>query len=313
MIELPDGRISRTLPEQVGFNSKKIKEIIDFLNGADLTNKLIDLGTVTSPIEGTLTAAQREIADLPVAFITLNDLLYIKSTVNANYIIFASVDIESEADGLGHSEIFNHWVRITKATNAWKYEHNNVYENYELDRIDELLAEKANLTGATFTGPVQAQTFKQTQPNFALEVTPTLSAAAIAKGLTLTTIYNKVEVINNILYIVSLNKVNNPTESSITLNYDDRIGESITLPEDIADKIYDQNGVKVSESGAGAMISLGYRGGITSGFSYYELAGLLRNDNQSNVMIYHTQPVGNITLAAGSSLVYEDRLFLTLL
>ena len=311
-IELPDGRISRTLPEQVGFNSKKIKEIIDLLNTSDITTKLIDLGTVESPIEGTLTAAQREIADLPVAFIKLNDRLYLKAVETNNALFFIDADVESEVELNRVQVIFNRWIAITKATNGWQYRENTIAETYDPDTIADFLALKADLTGATFTGAVKAQTLEQTNPNWSLAVEPVLPAAAIAKGFTITNIYNRLLVINNVLFLVMINKINNPTASAIALDNTDSIQFEAIFPESIGEKIYDISGKKVSESGSDN-IDLNYSAGaIQTGVGYSNFRLITTHAGQNQIR-FVAERVGAMTVNAGNSVNVFVRNFLLLL
>ena len=159
---------------------------------------------------------------------------------------------------------------------------------------------------------VVVKTIEQTQPNFEVNIAPVLTASALGKGLELETVYNKCAVYGNILYIVMVNKVKNPTESSVSVTYEDSVVANITIDEKYANKIYDTDGKKASESST-ALISLGYRGGIfKSPASYWELIGILKNTSTENQINMRCQPNENVSLGASGELIYEDRIFIVL-
>ena len=161
---------------------------------------------------------------------------------------------------------------------------------------------------------IVGKTLKQSQANWKLtNVVVEQSPAATTLGLTHEAVYNAIEEINGILYIVFINKFKNETESSISATYASYMTCDIDLPSDIASKIFDYDGKSVAETDSLQVISLGYRGGLKVGASYYEIAGELKNTGTANRMQLKVSPNSNFSVPAGGEAILEDRLFLTLL
>ena len=305
MIELPNKLISRTLPEQVGFNSAKIEEIIKWINDSDFIDKVLNL----SDPSGTLTEAQYAIADLSPSYIVYGGKVFVKSLEDSDNIDFFKVGTDmSGSDSIVASV---ERIRIVKATKAYQYAVVQLFESYNKTQLDSLLATKANLSGATFTGEVIAQKLHQTTPNWEATATPTLDASAITAGLTLTPIYNKVLVLNNILYIVMVNKINNPTASSISISGSYTISLRITnVPEEIGSKIIDLNGNPLNVSGSTAIDYNRQSAGSSSGvgsINYRMQTGHAGANNLECVLIredsYNILAGGAATITARNFLV----------
>lgn len=152
-IQLPNNKISRTLPEQVGFNSAKIEEIIKWINDSGLMNKVLNL----SDPSGTLTEAQYEIADLSPSFIVYGGKVFVKSLEDSDNIDFFKVGTDMSGSDSMIASVER--VRVVKATKAYQYAVVQLFESYNKTQLDSLLSEKASLTGATFTGVVNAPKF----------------------------------------------------------------------------------------------------------------------------------------------------------
>ena len=157
-----------------------------------------------------------------------------------------------------------------------------------------------------------AKTLKQTQPNETATISVT-SPASVSAGLTLTPILNKVEVINNILYIVAFNKIKNETAEAITFNYAKPILVDIDVSEETASKILDKNGDDLNvPTQVGVYISYGTSGGVVYGSSYYSCSGLLTNNGNKHMQlkVITNSPV---SIEADGEVALEYRCFLTLI
>ena len=102
------------------------------------------------------------------------------------------------------------------------------------------------VAGINATGAIIGKTIEQTEPNWELDLKD--ATISVATGATAEIVYGKIEVVNNILYIVGIVKIVNATESSIALANSTNITFSIT-DDKISGKIYDVNGIPMSENG----------------------------------------------------------------
>ena len=92
---------------------------------------------------------------------------------------------------------------------------------------------------------VQVKTIHQSQPNYSLNFSFETGVSGVPTGIKITNIYNKFLQFGNILYVVGNFLLENETESSINIS---SLYKPLTLNSDIASKIYDYGGKKVSES-----------------------------------------------------------------
>lgn len=240
-IQLPNRKISRTLPEQVGFNSEKIYEIIKWINDSDFIDKVLNL----SDPSGTLTEAQYAIADLSPSYIVYGGKVFIKSLEDSDNIDFfkAGTDMSGSDSMIASVER----VRVVKATKAYQYAVVQLFESYNKTQIDTLLAAKASLSGATFTGDVKAKTLEQTEVSWSGSLS---YDSGLAAGLVGTPIFNSAKIINNILHLVICHKIENNSGETITINSGDLIRfATTTVPTKYAEKIYDIEGKNMTEGG----------------------------------------------------------------
>ena len=302
MIVLPDGKVCRNLPEQVAENLNKIQEIIHFLDGVNIQDNLV----VIADLSQILTAAELEIVERPVAFVYYNDQLYIKKNEDSGNAYFDNVfSLTASASQI---DFASNEIAVDLSTGALSMT-SATATTYPKSQIDSLLAAKADLAGATFTGAVKALTLEQDQANYSLDATPTLSSGDIANGLTLTPVYNRFEVIGNALYLVSINIVNNPTAASVA--FGSLTSTASSIDPVIGSKIYDINGQKVSELGSG-QIDI-FRGGTAEDGYGYGNVRINLTHNAQNSMRMLIQPESTINIHANSALKVFARTFLTLL
>lgn len=308
-IELPNGKISRTLPEQVGFNTKKIYDIIKWINDSDFIDKVLNL----SDPSGTLTEAQYAIADLSPSYIVYGGKVFIKSLEDSDNIDFfkAGTDMSGSDSIVASVER----VRIVKATKAYQYATIQLFESYNKTQLDSLLSAKANLSGATFTGEVKAPTFEQ--ENYNEEIQDFLNITNAPAGVVFTAGYTKLARIGKLLLIVFNFKLENQNASDTgTFNIFTQLetAKIETLSQNTRDSIYDVYGQKLSEGTA-----LG--AGLITAFPLFEtIAGYNEAANVHTVTSLRHNGVNSMSFSfndlpsipAGKSKFYTGRVFLTL-
>ena len=165
MIELPDGKISRTLPEQVGFLSEQVQRIFRFLDGINVQDNVVVVDNIATP----LTAEELVIVNRDVAFLVYSGQLYIKKSVSGSTAYFDVVFSISA----GTTITFNSSEIQVNLSNGGMSLVSNSPATYSKAQIDTLLsakadityvdsqlvaglATKANLSGANFTGAITA-------------------------------------------------------------------------------------------------------------------------------------------------------------
>lgn len=163
-IELPNGKISRTLPEQVGFNSKKIEEIIKAINDFELVDKVIDLDSAS----GVLTDIQFGIAELSPSFILYSGKVFVKAYEDGTYIDF--IEVGALVSGSTTLKLSVERFRITIATKAYQYAVVQLFETYSKTQIDSLISGLSSvyaaLSGANFTGPITSPSIIETMSGY---------------------------------------------------------------------------------------------------------------------------------------------------
>lgn len=161
MIELPDGKISRTLPEQVGYLSKQVQRIFRFLDGINVQDNVVVVDNIATP----LTAEELVIVNRDVAFLVYSGQLYIKKSVSGSTayfdvvfsisagttITFNSSEIQVNLSNGGMSLVSN-----SPATYSEAQIDTLLSAKADITYVDAQLALKANLAGANFTGAITA-------------------------------------------------------------------------------------------------------------------------------------------------------------
>ena len=226
-------KVYRTLQEQVGYNSERIEQIADYLDGLDVQDSVIVLEGL-SP----LNSEQMKVAEQPLAFIVYNEAIYLKTKEDATYYYFEKM-LKMELNT--YVTLSSAVIQVTKLNGATGITTSsvNVYSTSQVDTslglkanvtyVDTELAKKANLSGADFTGGITA-------PNI-IEVMEGYSFSPYAADLANFEIeleYVGAVKTGNKLTLVIAGKYS-PTAAG-TKQYNMELGEFI-LPESIADKI----------------------------------------------------------------------------
>lgn len=154
------------------------------------------------------------------------------------------------------------------------------------------------------TNEFAIKTLKQTQANVSIDFEWT--KASVGGSLDPDNIYNRIEEINNVLYIVSVVKYTNNTESSVGTP---QFVLDIEIPEELGKKIIDYNGNDLTTSGqADISACIGFTG-ILGQVSQVNHNVALRHVGANNLRIVtQVQSIGS-----GASNVFTFRTFLTLL
>ena len=158
-------------------------------------------------------------------------------------------------------------------------------------------------------GNIVADIIKQASPNFSDGITP-----SIGSGLEIEDIYNRVEEINGVLYLVFNYAVANNTGASVTAYTAGVV--YVNLPSEIAEKVIDLNGHSVHIADASACTISTFEGyylnATNEGFAG-KIDCELENANAQNQMIIKLSINGGLTWANGDKKYFTCRTFLTLL
>ena len=161
------------------------------------------------------------------------------------------------------------------------------------------------------TGDLQAKTIKQSQPSYSVNL-----SIGSGSGISVEQIYSKLLIVNNMLYIIVNCKLTNTTEESKTMY---QIGgtNQIEIDSDVADKIYDLLGQKVSEVIASDTIICATLGEAKDGsqpgsISTNSLSVNLVNLQAANQLKVQLYSSNGVTIAAGASKYLTGRMFVSL-
>lgn len=232
MIELPNGKVARTLPEQVGHLTKEIENIWNFIDGINVQDNLVKVAAAS----GTLTAKEMEIVSRSVAFIEYNSNLYVKANTTATEFIFKQIALSASDQGT-YNILQSFRIVITKASGAYAYSSNTVLSLYNKTEMDTLLAAKANasdlaakanLSGANFTGAITAPSIIEDMSGYSF-IAPTTSEPVIQ-----TTIYAGVVKNGNKLTFALFQKIvvtSTPVGNYLTLG-------AFSIPSAVLAKLY---------------------------------------------------------------------------
>ena len=315
-IQLPNGKISRTLPEQVGFNSAKIEEIIKAINDFELQDKVVNL----EDSSGILSDSQFATAELSPSYVVYNGKVFIKALEDSTYIDF--IEVGALAGGSTSLTLSVERVRITISSKAYQYAVVQLFESYTKAQIDTLLAAKANLSGATFTGKITAPVIEQSAATWGTDITLTRDGSGT---VTLTQQYCRLEVIGNMLFLVVNFSLANEGDSTVSMGTVK--SSQIELPESIAEKIYDfKNNPLTTPAGVNKeyLIAMQNANVVTSADNFYYEYNLalspkmgiyhVGNTTPNLVRVYITRNSTNdVNIPANTTWYFTARLFLTLL
>ena len=128
--------------------------------------------------------------------------------------------------------------------------------------------------------------------------------------ITIENIYTNISMVAGVLYLVANIKITNTSESGISYPYIDKV---IEVEKDIADKIFDLSGKKVSETptyGTGITAEVGVKASSPDliGISNYSFQVI--NSTQANKFSIRFREIPSIS--AGASLYLMGRIALTI-
>lgn len=330
-------KVYRNMQEQVAYNSECIQAIKDYLDGLEYSDSLI----VLTSSSGSLTAEEMAVAEKKVAFIYLNGELYVKSedVIPSSY-IFRQVKLKATEVGSAYYEIGGSKIVVTIGTATYAQSDEavitvynksqidsivanimavkaNVADVYTKTAVDLLLAGKANLSGADFTGAVTAPTFEQTSPNY----TTSFNFISGTADIQITNAYNRLIVVNGVLYAIANIKMKNI--SGATKNIGGAWGGtpyvSVSLSPNIASKIYDIDGVSAHDAGTNRKLITSVHASCISGTlgdanatTYNDFRFDLTNTATTNNVACYFNANQYITLAIDEEICLMARVALTL-
>ena len=217
MLKVED-KVYRNLPEQVGYLSTKVKEILEYLDGINVADNVV----IVYSLSQILDEEELEVVKKPVSFIVYNDALYLKQRQDATTAYFVralsmelSTIITLSSDTI-QVDIENGSLGIVSSSVVV----------YSKTQIDTELAKKADLTGAAFTGAITAPSIIEDMVGYSY--TP----ATVTKG-TLANVYmGAVKNGNKVTFVAAYTFIKNVSETG-QLN----IGK-FNIPSSIGSKIY---------------------------------------------------------------------------
>ena len=230
-IELPNGKISLTLPEQVGHNAKNISKIFQLLDGLNVQDNVV----VLDDISHVLTAQEITVLQQAVAFIVYNGHLYIKSGESGTDAYF---DIVFSITPPGTAITFSSSVITANLSNGALSVASSSVNAYSTTQIDSLLSAKADITyvdgnfaalsGANFTGPITSPSIIEDMPS-GYGFTPNNTDPA----LTFEFVYvGAVKTGNKLTCVMAFNV----TKTGTVLDNDGRIG-NFNIPSAVGAKL----------------------------------------------------------------------------
>lgn len=256
-IKLPNGKISLTLPEQVGKNTRDIDEIKIILQAIDALDNVIRVSDISEPLtsEDLLKIGQ------PICFIMYNNKVFIKQEVAGGVATFQTVfsmSYTTRKISISNSKIL---VYLNTGTLSYSGTDVSTYRSETMDTeldakasktyVDGELANKANLAGASFTGAVTAPTLKQSQYNYSRSFDLTT-----VSSLAITNVYNRFAEINNLLHLIVNIKITNNSGASVTLGsgYGFIATAVLSLDHGIAGKLIDMDGNSAADVGTNSTL-----------------------------------------------------------
>ena len=297
-------KVYRNMQEQVAYNSECIQKIKEYLDGLEYSDSLI----VLTSSSGSLTAEEMAVAEKKVAFIYLNGELYVKSedVVPSSY-IFRQVKLKATEVGSAYYEIGGSKIVVTIGTATYAQSDEvvitvysksqvdsivanimaikaNVADVYTKTAVDLLLAGKADLSGANFTGDVTAPTLEQANANATLDTTITPPTGCVVDSNS----FAAMKVVNGVLYVIFEARISNNTGASVT----DNVSYTTTnIPVKYSSKIFRKDGTKVSEAYVSSSTVCNFEavtlvensgsrqivGGILSSYSANRIGGYIPN------------------------------------
>lgn len=246
-----------SMPQQVQKNKDDIAEIKKIIDGLDSLDNVV----IVPDMSHIMTAEELKSVRQPVCFIIYDNHIYIKNkeeSGNAYFDVVFSIVVNTVISFQG-SEIEVNLsngalgiVNTTVSTYSVSQIDTMLGAKADLTYVDTKLAEKANLSGANFTGAITAPTLKQSQYNYSR----TFNLNAPSSSLTITNVYNRFAEINNLLHLIVNVKITNNSGSSATIGsgYGFVASAVMSLDHTIAGKIIDIDGNSAADVGTNSTL-----------------------------------------------------------
>lgn len=294
----------RNLQEQVGYNTECIQKLAEAIDGITLEDKLV----IIANDSGTFTEKDMTVLNGPLAFISDGSKVWLKQSETASEFVFKAIDIVATEVGGTHYNIGGSKIVVTRATRAYATSDDAIITTYDKTQLDSLLAVKADLSGANFTGDVTAPKLAQSNPN----KTFSFSYNDFAHG-TVQNSYCVAEEINGVLYIIVLIKV---TTDAVGISAGTGNGAILNVDAVTGSKILDADGVPLSQLGTTSYSNIGCETAFVGSDNTDFITGIGRlviqrsgiNQNQINVSLR-----GLPAMSANSSFAISARIALTLI
>lgn len=140
----------RNLQEQVAYNTECIQELAEAIDGITLEDKLV----IIANDSGTFTDEEMTVLNGPLAFISDGSKVWLKQSETPTEFVFKAIDIVATEQGGTHYNVGGSKIVVTRATRAYTTSDDVIITTYSKSQIDSLLALKADLSGANFTGAI---------------------------------------------------------------------------------------------------------------------------------------------------------------
>ena len=157
----------RNLQEQVAYNTECIQELAKAIDGITLEDKLV----IIANDSGTFTEEEMTVLNGPLAFISDGSKVWLKQSETASEFVFKAIDIVATEQGGTHYNVGGSKIVVTRATRAYVTSDDVIIVTYNKSQMDSLLALKADLSGADFTGAITAPTITEIMSGYSFNKT----------------------------------------------------------------------------------------------------------------------------------------------
>ena len=174
-------KVYRNLQEQVAYNTECIKKLDEYLDGVTIEDKLV----VIENDSGTFTDEELVILSGPLAFISNGSRVWMKDSETLVQFVFKAIDIVSTEVGSAYCNVGGSKIVVNREDGSYNTSSDTIISVYNKSQMDSivanimavkanvsdvypktqtysqaevgsLLALKADLAGANFTGPITA-------------------------------------------------------------------------------------------------------------------------------------------------------------
>lgn len=212
----------RNLQEQVGYNTECIQELAETIDGITLEDKLV----IIANDSGTFTEEEMTVLNGPLAFISDGSKVWLKQSETASEFVFKAIDIVATEQGGTHYNVGGSKIVVTRATRAYATSDDVIITTYSKSQIDSLLALKADLSGADFTGDITAPSITEINQGYSFTKPTDTQIEIVYAGVAKTG--NKITMVIFGSFTPSSNIV---ADTSTLLG-------TFVLPQAVASKIY---------------------------------------------------------------------------